>query len=221
MSSILNSISTGNLQARTAPKDISVTQNPEIEFVTCPKHKNKEFSMETGFGAGGELHFETKCTKPKLRTPLYQENYLNEFKTEEEKAAARRSLGLYNKEDIVAMSLLTAEDKLPSVQEILTAPTKQMRKGDKFFNPITTFGAVYDSQGVTLTARILEIKNSVVEQQNSLLNLLQPSNSKNISSLGDMRLFLQGFSNGDNLHDSLDEMNKEMLRFEYTGQITT
>jgi hypothetical protein len=39
---------------------------------------------------------------------------LSEFKTEEEKAAARHALGIYNKGDVVAMSLLTAEDGLPT-----------------------------------------------------------------------------------------------------------
>jgi hypothetical protein len=43
------------------------------------------------------------------------------------------------------------------------------------------------------------------------------SNSKNITSLGDIAAFLKGFNNGDNLHDTLDSMNKEMVRFEATG----
>jgi hypothetical protein len=41
-----------------------------------------------------------------------------------------------------------------------------------------------------------------------------------ISSLGDVTTFLQGFNNGDNLRQTLDTMNQEMLRFETTGQIT-
>lgn len=225
MSSILNSISTGNLQVQNAPRESTgvnnVLKKSEIEFATCTRRKNNVLNMETGFGENGELHYETKCKKPHLKVPLYQENYLSEFKTEEEKAAARRALGLYNKEDIVAMSLLTAEDSLPSQQEILDASTKQLRKGDVFFNPVTSFNAVYDSQGVTLVSRLLEINNLITTQQNQLFKLTQPSNTKDISSLGDVKLFLSGFTNGDNLHDSLDEMNREMLRFEYTGQITT
>ena len=38
-----------------------------------------------------------------------------------------------------------------------------------------------------------------------------------INSLGDVRLFLQGFNNGDNLHNILENMDQEMLRFEKTG----
>lgn len=225
MSSILNSISTGNLQVRNAPKESTgvnkLLQKSEIEFVTCSKPKNRELDMETGFGENGDLYYETKCKRPALKVPLYQNNYLSEFKTEEEKAAARHALGLYNKHDVVAMSLLTAEDSLPSIQQILNTSVKQLRKGDQFFSPVTTFNAVYDSQGVTLTTRLLELNSLIVEQKNSLLKLTQPSNSKDISSLGDVKLFLQGFTNGDTLRDSLDEMNKEMLRFESIGQITS
>lgn len=103
---------------------IELLQNSEIELDTCPKLEEKEISFDTGFGENNDLHYETKCTKPKFKTPLYQENYLKEFKTEEEKAAARHALGLYNKGDIVAMSLLTAEDSLPTTQEWLEATQK-------------------------------------------------------------------------------------------------
>jgi hypothetical protein len=37
---------------------------------------------------------------------------------------------LYNKNDVVAMSLLTAEDALPNQQSWKEATIKQMRKGD-------------------------------------------------------------------------------------------
>ena len=51
-------------------------------------------------------------------------------------------------------------------------------------------------------------------------NIYKPTNSKVISSLGDVKLFLQGFSNGDDLHQTLEVMNQEMLRFEKTGNIS-
>jgi hypothetical protein len=60
------------------------------------------------------MHYETPCFEPKFKVPLYQENFLSEFVTEEEKAAARHALGLYNKGDVVAMSLLTTESSLPT-----------------------------------------------------------------------------------------------------------
>ena len=82
--------------------------------------------FNTGFGAEQDLHYETKCPIHKLKTPLYKENYLSEFLTEEEKADARHALGLYNKDDVVALSLLTTKDVLPSSDEWSNAIIKQM-----------------------------------------------------------------------------------------------
>lgn len=198
---------------------INLILNSEIELDTCPRLENKLENINTGFGENNDLHYETPCEKHVLKTPLYQENYLREFVTEEEKAAARHSLGLYNKGDIVAMSLITAEDSLPSQQDWTEVTIKQLRKGDKFFTPVTQFNAVYDSTGTTLDVKMDEIQSLIVQQQKEIVKITQVSNSKEISSLGDVRLFLQGFNNGDNLHNTLDDMNQEMLRFEKTGEI--
>lgn len=198
---------------------INLILNSEIELDTCPRLENKLEDINTGFGENNDLHYETPCEKYVLKTPLYQENYLREFVTEEEKAAARHSLGLYNKGDIVAMSLITAEDSLPSQQDWTEVTVKQLRKGDKFFTPVTQFNAVYDSTGTTLDVKMDEIQSLIVQQQKEIVKITQVSNSKEISSLGDVRLFLQGFNNGDNLHNTLDDMNQEMLRFEKTGEI--
>lgn len=227
MSSILNSISSGTLQVLQVPKEnpvkedsiIELLQNSEIEFETCPKLEDKLDNINTGFGENNDLHFEDKCKKPELKVPLYQENYLSEFKTEEEKAAARHALGIYNKGDVVAMSLLTAEDDLPTSDDWVNSTIKQLRKGDKFFTPITDFNAVYDSDGITLTTRFKEVNNLIIEQQKEIVKINSPSGGTIINSLGDIRLFLQGFNNGDNLHNTLENMNQEMLRFEKTGQI--
>lgn len=227
MSSILNSISSGDLQVQQVPKEkpvkedsiIELLQNSEIEFETCPKLEDKLENINTGFGENNDLHFEDRCKKPELKVPLYQENYLSEFKTEEEKAAARHALGLYNKGDVVAMSLLTAEDNLPASQDWIDATIKQLRKGDKFFTPITQFKAVYDSTGTTLDVKFNDIQALIIQQQKELVKITEVSGKKEITSLGDVRVFLQGFNNGDNLHNTLDNMNQEMLRFEKTGQI--
>ena len=227
MSSILNSISSGDLQVQQAPKEkpikedsiIELLQNSEIEFETCPKLEEKEFSFDTGFGEDNDLHYETKCKKPDLKTPLYQENYLKEFKTEEEKAAARHALGLYNKGDVVAMSLLTAEDGNPTNQQWADAETKQLRKGNKFFTPFTSFSSVFDTSGVNLVTRFKEMNTLITNQQKEIFKITSVSGQQTITSLGDVRLFLQGFNNGDNLYNTLDGMNQEMLRFEKTGQI--
>lgn len=99
-------------------------ENSDIQITTCPDFVDNLENINTGFGDGNDLHYDDPCKIPELKTPLYQENYLSEFVTEEEKAAARHSLGLYNKGDVVAMSLLTAEDEIPSRQAWAEATIK-------------------------------------------------------------------------------------------------
>lgn len=224
MSSILNSISSGlpqNINGEV-PNDTSVMdmlQNSEIEFNTCPAFKTNLNKFNTGFGENNDLHYKTPCSKPKLSTPLYRENYLQEFETEEEKAQARHALGLYNKGDVVALSLLTAENTNPTKLNWSEIPFQELRKGDKVFAPLTSFSAVYDSSGVSLTTRFKEIKTAVDQHQIQINSITQKSEFKQITSLGDMREFLEGFNNGDNLKNKLDTINQEMLRFEKSGQI--
>ncbi len=269
MSSILNSISQGDLQVQSVPRDKPIKedsiayllQNSEIEFEipdkTCDQEssklpmfeefeiiqtddiqkpslddlfQNSEISLpvdlpivdklddiNTGFGEDHDLHYKIQCLK--LNTPLYKENYLNEFTTEEDKAAARHALGLYNKGDVIAMSLLTAEDGLPSKQAWNDATLKQLKKGDKFFTPYTSFSAVFDSNGDSLETKIINLNELINQQQKEITKINEVSNNSSIFSLGDVRVFLQGFNNGDNLKTTLNNMNEEMLRFESTGQI--
>lgn len=208
MSSILNSILAGNLEVCNVPQEKPTKEDSIIDLI-----------INTGFGENNDLHYKNSCKKHVLTTPLYRENYLREFVTEEEKAAARHSLGIYNKGDVVAMSLLTAEDSLPSKTDWSEVTIKQLRKGDSFFTPVTQFNAVYDSTGTTLDVKMDEIQSLIIQQQKDILKINQVSNSPEIQSLGDIKLFLHGFNNGDNLHDTLDEMNQEMLRFEKTGEM--
>ena len=225
MISILNSIASGDLQVQKVPEDIPVKedsimdllQNSEIEFKTCPKPNNSFDILNTGFGANNDLHFDIRCVD--LKIPLYKENYLREFESLEEKAAARRALGIFGNSDIVTMDLLTAEDRKPSVSEILKAPVKQMRKGNELFMPITAVQAVFDKNGITLDVLLNNVNKILDVHQNTLDFLLSPSNNKELTSLGDVAKFLQGFNNGDNLHETLDEINQEMIRFEKTGNI--
>lgn len=224
MSSILNSISSGlpqNINGEV-PNDTSVMdmlQNSEIEFNTCPAFKTNLNKFNTGFGENNDLHYKAPCSKPKLSTPLYRENYLQEFETEEEKAQARHALGLYNKGDVVALSLLTAENTNPTKLNWPEITFQELRKGDKVFAPLTSFSAVYDSSGISLTTRFKEIKTTVDQHQIQINSITQKSEFKQITSLGDMREFLEGFNNGDNLKNKLDTINQEMLRFEKSGQI--
>lgn len=191
-----------------------------IDLDVCPHPEHDETDFNTGFGANQDLHYESKCELPKLKVPLYKENYLGEFLSENEKALARRSLGLFNKEDIVAMSLLTAKDDYPSKEDWDNVTTKQLRKGDKFFTPITQTKAVIDANGVALDLLLSEINTAITYNQESLKTMLEASpKGSDITSLGDVRQFLNGFSNDESLHEIIGEMNKEMLRFENTGII--
>ena len=61
----------------------------------------------------------------------------------------------------------------------------------------------------------------IIQQQKDIAKINSTSNGDTISSLGDVRIFLQGFSNGDSLRATLDIMSQEMLRFEKTGDIKT
>ena len=229
MSSILNSISMGELQVQNVPEVtpikedsiIDLLQSSEIEFDTCPKLENRLDNFNTGFGENNDLHFEDTCKKHTLKTPLYQENYLEEFKTEEEKAAARRALGLYNKSDVVAMSLLTTKEEIPDIQSLIIAPIKQMHQGDKLFIPVTTFSAVYDQSGITLDRKFKEIQDLIIKQNKEIASINQVSGKVAITTLGDVREFLKGFNNGESLQDTLDSMNQETLRFESTGQMNS
>lgn len=67
----------------------------------CDPHKNEDSvidSVDTGFGCDNTVVKD--CPKPKYKTHLCKENYLNEFKTESEKQLARTNLGVYSKEEI-------------------------------------------------------------------------------------------------------------------------
>lgn len=56
-------------------------------------------SIESGFGPEQTITIPN-CPKPQYYTHLYKENYLSEFKTEEDKQKARDNLGVYSKEYI-------------------------------------------------------------------------------------------------------------------------
>ena len=192
-------------------------QNSEIEF-NCPTPEDKLSNINSGFGGNNDLHYETTC-KPNLKTPLYQENYLKEFKTEEEKAAVRHALGLFTNTDVVLMTLLTTENGVPSQDVWQNAEIKQMQNGYEFFIPLTSFNAVYDSNGKTLDYRVKELQFLTQSNQKEINQINQASSGSKITSLQDVRLFLEGFNNGETLRATIDNIDQQMLRFEKTGQI--
>lgn len=265
MNSILNSISSGDLQVQNVPREnpvkedsiVNLLQDQEVEFEILEKPckennipnieidlKNEfiepskdnisnieidfnilkqyvcdncdDIILNTGFGADNDLHYETKCKLPELKTPLYAENFLREFITEEQKATARHSLGLYNKDDVVAMSLLTAEMGQPSQQDWTSALMLQLRKGDQFFIPYTHFNAVFDSSGNNLNTKFIELQQFINQE---ILNIKKVSNSDTITSLGDIQQFLKEFSNKDNLFNIIEDVKQDMIKFNKTGTI--
>lgn len=221
MNSILDYVSSGDLQVqpRVQPGntiDDSI-QNSEIEFTACHKPEDRLQSFNTGFGGNNVLHFEHQCKDRKLKTPLYKENYLGEFITEEEKAIARRALGLYSQGDVIDMSLLTAEDSLPSQSELKESVVKQLRKGGQFFSPVTQFKSVYDSDGITLEQKLREINKLIEQQQEILTKINQVSGEQTITSLEDIKLFLQGFKNGNTLQGIVEIIYQDMSKFENSG----
>lgn len=276
MNSILNSISTGDLQVPKVPRDkpvktdsiATLLQSSDIEFEILPKedlpkqdpyisdieiefdveedirpsnpeqpsesidlenilqnsildcsHSENVENFNTGFGENHDVHIQNPCPKPTYKTPLYYENYLTEFISEEDKAAARHALGLYNKHDVVAMSLLTAEDGIPDSQDFVEATIKQLRKGDQFFAPVTLLDAVFDNKGVKLSQHLENIWDDIKSNTQAIGIIQNISEGNSVNSLGDVRQFLQGFTKETNLYKVIDNINQEMLKFESTGTI--
>ena len=227
MSSILNSISSGDLQVQQVPGEIPVKEdsildllvNSEIEFTTCPKPNNSLDNFNTGFGENQELHYKTPCQNYETKTPLYKENYLRDFVTKEEKAEVLKSLGLFNiPED---SSSISAKNNLPTSQDWKKVVIKQLQQEGVFFSPAVALSSVFDSDGKTLDTKLKQVDSLISQCKKDIQNIVNPSDSKNISSLGDIQKFLKGFNNGDNLFSKIDELNQETLRFETTGQINS
>ena len=226
MSSILNSILSGDLQVQQVPGEIPVKedsiidllQNSEIEFKTCPNPNSNLDNFNTGFGENNELHYDVPC-KSELKLPLFKENYLREFVTEEEKSEVRKALGIYTKGDLITSAAVTLDDSRPTLQDILKASVKQIKKSEQLFAPATITKAVFHSDGTDLKSIIDSTHKIMLEHSNTLSSILEESKSKYISSLGDVNKFLQGFNNGDNLKDTITSMSNDMVRFEYGGII--
>jgi hypothetical protein len=224
MSSILNSISSGDLEldfpeviSQKEDSILNILGKPEIEFTICPNPDIEEFN--SGFGANNTLHFKLPCKKPELQTPLYKENFLREFITNEDKAEVRKSLGLFNDEDIISKSLLSAVESIPNIKEIQSAPIYQLRKGNKFFTPLTSFSSVLDAKGDTLETKINELHSMFNNYKQSVDSITSVSKESGINTLGDIKLFLQGFNKNESLLNKLDRIDHDTLRFEITGDI--
>ena len=214
MSSILNTILSGNLQVEKSPRD-----GPGKIIKTCTTNSKVSTTFNTGFGASNELHYQDNCKKPTLHTPLYKENFLSEFKTKEDKALARKSLGIQNYEDVVVNQTLTTDSSEPSKQQLLTPAIKKLLQGNSFFSPITVTKAVYDQQGNNLETRLETLKKLINTNAITINSLNNETQGNQISSLGDFKKFVRGFKNGDDLKQIIDEVKEDMLKFQITGNI--
>lgn len=171
-------------------------------------------AIDTGFGLNNELHYF--CKKPKMRLPLYKDNYFSEFVTEEEKALARRALGLYTKQDLETMSVLTAEDEKPSNWE---GNFKHLKKGKELFFPYTSSKAVFDDEGQNIEQKLKLINEYIDQNKSEIDSIKKITKERDITSLGDVTQFLQGFSNGQNLYNTIDALKKDTMSFEIIGFI--
>ena len=82
-----------------------------------------------------------------------------------------------------------------------------MQKGYEFFLPLTSFNAVYDSSGTTLDFRIKDLLEKIQNSKKELDKITQVTTEPTITSLGDVKLFLAGFNNKENLRTTIDNID--------------
>ena len=203
---------------------IPIQESIEFDFKKqCPIQTphNKESikdSIDTGFDTQSSLDYNP-CSPRPLSQPLYKENYLGEFETEEEKRIARHNLGLFDDKDIVAMSLITTDKAVTNKDILDLLEIKAINQGNVPFAPQTTATAVLVKQGNTYSTlqEVLRQQSSSIERANSRIDqLLNKSTSgAAIKTVGDINAFLSGFKNTETLR----EIVKDHLLFESKGTI--
>lgn len=189
----------------------------------CPiqvPHNEKSIkdSINTGFDIQGSLDYNSCSTRP-LSQPLYKENYLGEFETEEEKRIARHNLGLFDDKDVVTMSLITTDDAITNTDILDLLKIKTINQGNIPFAPQTTATAVLVKQGNAYSTlqEVLGKQSSSIEKTNSRIDqLLNKSTSGTaIKTIGDINAFLSGFKNTETLRGIITDH----LLFESKGTI--
>ena len=203
---------------------IPIQESIEFDFKKqCPIQTphNKESikdSIDTGFDTQSSLDYNP-CSPRPLSQPLYKENYLGEFETEEEKRLARHNLGLFDDKDVVAMSLITTDKAITNKDILDLLEIKAINQGNVPFAPQTTATAVLVKQGNTYSTlqEVLRQQSSSIERANSRIDqLLNKSTSgAAIKTVGDINAFLSGFKNTETLR----EIVKDHLLFESKGTI--
>ena len=203
---------------------IPIQESIEFDFKKqCPIQTphNKESikdSIDTGFDTQSSLDYNP-CSPRPLSQPLYKENYLGEFETEEEKRIARHNLGLFDNKDVVAMNVITTDDAVTNTDILDLLKIKTINQGNIPFAPQTTATAVLVKQGNAYNTlqEVLRQQNSSIERTNSRIDqLLNKSTSgAAIKTIGDINAFLSGFKNTE----TLGEIIADHLLFESKGTI--
>lgn len=187
--------------------------------VQVPHNENSiKYSIDTGFDIQSSLDYNP-CSQRPLSQPLYKENYLGEFETEEEKRIARRNLGLFDDNDVVAMSLITTDEAVTDKDILDLLEIKTINQGNTPFAPQTTATAVLVKQGNaynTLQEVLGEQSSSIKKASSRIDQLLNKSTSGTaIKTVGDINAFLSGFKNTE----TLGEIIADHLLFESKGTI--
>ena len=189
----------------------------------CPiqvphNEKSIKYSIDTGFDIPSSLYYNP-CSPRPLSQPLYKENYLGEFETEEEKRIARRNLGLFDDNDVVAMSLITTDEAVTDKDILDLLEIKTINQGNTPFAPQTTATAVLVKQGNaynTLQEVLGEQSLSIKKASSRIDQLLNKSTSGTaIKTVGDINAFLSGFKNTETLRGII----ADHLLFESKGTI--
>lgn len=203
---------------------IPVQEAPEFDLnkIHCPvqtPHNEESIkdSIDTGFDIESSLDYKPCSPKP-FNQPLYKENFLGEFETEEEQRMARHNLGLFDDKDVVAMSLITTGDVVSDIDILDQLQVKTINQG---YNPLaiqTVAKAVMvkEENKYTPLQEVLENQSAIVQRTNSRIDqLLNKSTGSDIKTVGDINYFLQGFKNTE----SLIEIVRDHLLFESRGII--
>ena len=187
--------------------------------IQVPHNENSiKYSIDTGFDIQSSLDYNP-CSQRPLSQPLYKENYLGEFETEEEKRIARRNLGLFDDNDVVAMSLITTDEAITDKDILDLLKIKTINQGNIPFAPQTTATAVLVKQGNaynTLQEVLGEQSSSIKKESSRIDQLLNKSTSGTaIKTVGDINAFLSGFKNTETLRGII----ADHLLFESKGTI--
>lgn len=112
---------------------------PSISHITNSRNDDSILdSVDTGFGSANKVVKE--CPKPQFKTHLFKENYLSEFKTEQEKERVRKNIGACGSSEIKQIvSHIISESTFVSKEEIV-----EMVEDLDFVKSIHQANAQYD-----------------------------------------------------------------------------